>query len=155
MHFRHTLIEFFSDNLANKNSINLIFDLSYYFDVIANSFFFPLYLQRAGVEKVSRHISDATEKGAKVMLGGNNLEGNFFEPTVLTDMTESMAITSEETFGPIAAIYPFNTEDEGIDSIIYYYQLSIDFFFVFTLCIDLLIFIHFLFVFFLFFLVFI
>ena len=65
------------------------------------------------VEKVEAHIADA---GAKVVAGGKRsaLGGTFFEPTVLTDVTTHMVITKEETFGPVAPLYRFKTDDEAI-----------------------------------------
>jgi succinate-semialdehyde dehydrogenase / glutarate-semialdehyde dehydrogenase len=67
------------------------------------------------VEKVEAHIADAVKKGAKVVTGGKRsaLGGSFFEPTVLTDVTD-MVITKEETFGPLAPFYRFKTDDEAI-----------------------------------------
>ena len=66
------------------------------------------------IKKVLEHIEDAKSKGAKVVLGGQALHGNFMKPTILTDMTTEMRIASEETFGPVAAIFPFKTEEEVI-----------------------------------------
>jgi succinate-semialdehyde dehydrogenase / glutarate-semialdehyde dehydrogenase len=68
------------------------------------------------VEKVEAHIADAVKKGAKVVTGGNRAAqgGSFFEPTVLTDVTTDMVITKEETFGPVAPLYRFKTEEEAI-----------------------------------------
>jgi hypothetical protein len=56
------------------------------------------------------------KKGAKVVAGGKRvaLGGTFFEPTVLTDVTTDMVITKEETFGPVAPLYRFKTDDEAI-----------------------------------------
>ncbi|PYQ72938.1 MAG: NADP-dependent succinate-semialdehyde dehydrogenase I [Acidobacteria bacterium] len=75
----------------------------------------PLIDDRA-VEKVESHISDATSKGAKVLVGGTRhpLGGRFFEPTVLTNVTPSMAIAREETFGPVAPLFRFRTEADAI-----------------------------------------
>ena len=75
----------------------------------------PLIDDRA-VEKVESHIGDATSKGAKVLVGGTRhpLGGRFFEPTVLTDVTPSMAIAREETFGPVAPLFRFRTEADAI-----------------------------------------
>src|SRR2546427_2838877 len=75
----------------------------------------PLIDDRA-VEKVKSHISDATSKGAKVLVGGTRhpLGGRFFEPTVLTNVTPSMAIAREETFGPVAPLFHFRTEADAI-----------------------------------------
>jgi succinate-semialdehyde dehydrogenase/glutarate-semialdehyde dehydrogenase len=70
----------------------------------------------AAVEKVESHIRDAQSKGAKVLLGGRRhaLGGRFFEPTVLTEVTPQMAVAREETFGPVAPLFRFNTEAEAI-----------------------------------------
>ncbi len=69
------------------------------------------------VKKVEEHISDATSKGAKIVLGGHrsDLGHTFFEPTVLTGVTTDMAVTREETFGPVAPLFRFETEEEGIE----------------------------------------
>ena len=69
------------------------------------------------VEKVEEHIADATAKGAKVVLGGqrHDLGGTFFQPTVLTGVTDEMAVTHEETFGPVAPLFKFDTEAEVIE----------------------------------------
>lgn len=70
-----------------------------------------------GVSKVKEHIQDAVSKNAKVLLGGNQLSAlgkNFHELTILADVDDSMKISTEETFGPIAALYKFSTEDEVI-----------------------------------------
>ncbi len=68
------------------------------------------------VEKVEAHIADALSKGATLATGGRRHAngGTFFEPTVLTGVTPSMAIASDETFGPVAPLFRFNTEDEAI-----------------------------------------
>jgi len=67
------------------------------------------------VAKVEEHIADATAKGAKVAMGGKRhaLGGTFFQPTVLTGVTQDMAITREETFGPVAPLFRFDT-DAGV-----------------------------------------
>ncbi|KAK5948012.1 hypothetical protein OHC33_010940 [Knufia fluminis] len=70
-----------------------------------------------GMSKVQDHIKDATKKGAKLVRGGKTLPDlgpNFFEPTVLTNIDDTMQISREETFGPIAALFKFSTEDEAI-----------------------------------------
>ena len=69
----------------------------------------------AAIKKVLDHIHDAKSKGAHVVLGGDVLEGNFMKPTILTDMTPSMRVANEETFGPVAAIFPFKDEDQAIE----------------------------------------
>jgi len=64
--------------------------------------------------KVNRLLEDAKTKGAKVVTGGKNIEGNFWEATVISDVTSDMSISREEIFGPIAALYRFTTEEEVI-----------------------------------------
>ena len=66
------------------------------------------------VEKVEEHIADALSKGARVVVGGKRhaLGGTFFEPTVLADVTPAMAVSREETFGPVAPLFRFKTEQE-------------------------------------------
>ena len=73
-------------------------------------------IDNAAVEKVESHIHDATSKGAAVLVGGHrhSLGGRFFEPTVLTDVTPSMAVAREETFGPVAPLFRFKTEQDAI-----------------------------------------
>jgi succinate-semialdehyde dehydrogenase/glutarate-semialdehyde dehydrogenase len=68
------------------------------------------------VAKVEEHIQDALAKGAKVLLGGKRhaLGGSFFEPTILTDVTPKMLVAREETFGPVAPLFKFETEAEAI-----------------------------------------
>ncbi len=76
----------------------------------------PLINMKA-VEKVERHIADAVQGGAKVMVGGkrHSLGRSFFEPTVLAGVTTRMLVTREETFGPLAPVYKFKTEAEAIE----------------------------------------
>ncbi len=73
-------------------------------------------IDMAAVEKVEEHIGDALAKGARVLTGGarHELGGTFFEPTVLTGVTTDMAITREETFGPVAPLYRFETEEQAL-----------------------------------------
>ena len=73
-------------------------------------------INAAAVEKVERHVQDAKEKGARVILGGkaHALGGTFYEPTILADVTTDMCVTYEETFGPVAPIYKFETEEEAV-----------------------------------------
>lgn len=73
-------------------------------------------IDAAAVSRVREHISDATSKGAAVALGGeaHDLGGLFFRPTVVTDAGQGMAIAREETFGPLAPLIRFGTEDEAI-----------------------------------------
>lgn len=77
--------------------------------------FGPLINDQA-VEKVERHIKDATDLGAQVQLGGGRhaLGGTFFEPTLITNVTQHMAVAREETFGPVAPLFKFETEDEVV-----------------------------------------
>jgi succinate-semialdehyde dehydrogenase/glutarate-semialdehyde dehydrogenase len=69
------------------------------------------------VEKVEEHISDALSKGAKVLQGGkrHRLGGTFFEPTVLAGVTAKMKVAREETFGPVAPLFRFHTDQEAIE----------------------------------------
>jgi succinate-semialdehyde dehydrogenase/glutarate-semialdehyde dehydrogenase len=73
-------------------------------------------INEAAVAKVESHIADAVSKGAKVATGGSRhaLGGTFFQPTVLTDVTTDMAVADEETFGPVAPLFRFGTEEEAI-----------------------------------------
>ncbi len=73
-------------------------------------------IDAAAVAKVQSHIDDATAKGGKVALGGrpHELGGLFFEPTIVTGVTQDMAVATEETFGPLAPLFRFETEDEVI-----------------------------------------
>jgi succinate-semialdehyde dehydrogenase / glutarate-semialdehyde dehydrogenase len=73
----------------------------------------PLITERA-VAKVSSHVEDALARGARLQTGGHALGGTFFEPTLLVDATADMLIAREETFGPIAAVFRFDSEDEAI-----------------------------------------
>ena len=73
----------------------------------------PLIDMKA-VEKVEEHISDAVSKGARVVIGGKRHDkgGQYFQPTVLAEVTTAMKVTREETFGPVAPLYRFKTEEE-------------------------------------------
>jgi succinate-semialdehyde dehydrogenase / glutarate-semialdehyde dehydrogenase len=68
------------------------------------------------VAKVQEHVSDAVSKGAKVLTGGklHALGGQFYEPTVISNVTADMLVMREETFGPVAAVTKFKTEDEAV-----------------------------------------
>jgi succinate-semialdehyde dehydrogenase/glutarate-semialdehyde dehydrogenase len=68
------------------------------------------------VAKIEEHIADAVGKGAKIALGGKRhaLGGTFFEPTILTDVTPAMLVAREETFGPVAPLFKFDTEAQAI-----------------------------------------
>ncbi|MFN3597537.1 MAG: succinic semialdehyde dehydrogenase [Rubricoccaceae bacterium] len=74
-------------------------------------------VSREHLEKVRRHVEDAVGKGARVWAGGVPLPEAgplFFAPTVLTDVTDEMTLFREETFGPVVAVYPFDTDDEAV-----------------------------------------
>ncbi|XP_063953071.1 succinate-semialdehyde dehydrogenase, mitochondrial-like [Lytechinus pictus] len=75
----------------------------------------PLINQR-GLEKVERHVQDAVKKGARLLTGGcrSKLGGNFFEPTVICDVPPTALPFSEETFGPLASVIKFKTEEEAV-----------------------------------------
>ena len=77
----------------------------------------PLIDQQA-LEKVEEHIEDAVSKGASILSGGtrSNLGGTFYNPTVLSDVTSSMKVAKEETFGPIAPLFKFDTVENVIEA---------------------------------------
>lgn len=74
-------------------------------------------INQAAVAKVEAHVSDAVAKGATVMIGGGRhaLGGTFFQPTVLSDVTKTMQVASEETFGPVAPLFRFDTVEDVIE----------------------------------------
>ncbi len=73
-------------------------------------------ISESAVDKVEEHIADAVAKGAEIKTGGNRhaLGGTFFEPTILTGVTSDMMVTNDETFGPVAPLFKFDTEEEVI-----------------------------------------
>ncbi len=73
-------------------------------------------IDQAAIEKVEEHVADAVKKGARVILGGKRhaLGGTFYEPTVLVDVTTQMKVAREETFGPVAPLFRFSTEEQAI-----------------------------------------
>ena len=71
-------------------------------------------IDAAAVEKVERHVADALAAGAELVAGGARLQGQFFEPSILTGVTATMAMSCEETFGPVAGIARFSTEAEAV-----------------------------------------
>ncbi|MBN9363348.1 MULTISPECIES: NAD-dependent succinate-semialdehyde dehydrogenase [unclassified Devosia] len=73
----------------------------------------PLIDEKA-VEKVERHLTDALRKGGRLLVGGKRKEGLFFEPTIVADATADMVLAREETFGPLAPLFRFETVDEVI-----------------------------------------
>ena len=74
-------------------------------------------ITRAAVDKVEEHIADALGKGAKVAVGGkpDAKGGLFFQPTILTGVTTDMMVAREETFGPVAPLFKFDTEEQVIE----------------------------------------
>ncbi|KAF2501336.1 succinic semialdehyde dehydrogenase [Lophium mytilinum] len=76
----------------------------------------PLIHERA-IDKVEQHVQDAVSHGGKVLVGGQkipDLGSNFFQPTVIRDMTSDMKLASEETFGPVAGLFKFETEADVV-----------------------------------------
>ena len=73
-------------------------------------------IDQAAVEKVEEHIADAVSKGAEIVVGGkrHELGQTFFQPTILTGVTQEMAVAREETFGPVAPLFKFKDEDEVV-----------------------------------------
>ncbi len=73
-------------------------------------------IDEASVKKVEEHISDAVTKGARIALGGKRhaLGGTFFQPTIICDVTPQMMVAREETFGPVAPLFKFETDEEAI-----------------------------------------
>lgn len=73
-------------------------------------------INQAALSKVEAHVADALEKGARLVTGGqpHSLGGTFYQPTILADVTPDMRVTHEETFGPVAPIYKFKTEEEAM-----------------------------------------
>ncbi len=76
----------------------------------------PLINEEA-VKKVEEHISDAVSKGARILLGGarHELGGTFFQPTLMVDVSSRMQVAREETFGPVAPLFRFDTEEQAIE----------------------------------------
>lgn len=75
-------------------------------------------INEAAVKKVLAHLEDALSKGAEICVGGkrHSLGGTFFEPTVVINATRDMRLCDEETFGPLAAVFKFDTEADVIDA---------------------------------------
>ena len=73
-------------------------------------------IEPAAIDKVEQHIADALAKGAKLATGGKRhaLGGLFFEPTILTGVTSQMRVAREETFGPVAPLFRFTTDEEAV-----------------------------------------
>ncbi|MBP6008755.1 MAG: NAD-dependent succinate-semialdehyde dehydrogenase [Rhodoferax sp.] len=73
-------------------------------------------IEEAALQKVERHVQDAVAKGGRLLVGGKRLTGQFFEPTVIADASADMLCAKEETFGPFAPVFKFNTEQDAIDA---------------------------------------
>ena len=73
-------------------------------------------IEDAALDKVKRHVADAVAKGGKVETGGQALHGQFFEPTVVSEASADMLCAREETFGPFAPVFRFQTEQQAIDA---------------------------------------
>ena len=73
-------------------------------------------IEPAALDKVQRHVEDAQKKGGKVVVGGSRLQGQFFQPTVIAEATGDMLCAKEETFGPLAPIFRFKTEQEAVQA---------------------------------------
>ena len=73
-------------------------------------------IDEAALAKVQAHVADALSKGARALTGGHRhaLGGTYFEPTVLADVTDQMLVARDETFGPLAPVFKFETEEEAI-----------------------------------------
>jgi len=115
MYVHETIAEDFSELLAKKMRSLVIGDGNK-----DNVTIGPL-IDDGAVEKAASHVEDAKSKGAEVVVGGNRLtegefaNGFFFEPTLLMNATEDMKISYEETFGPVAPVFSFKTEEEAIE----------------------------------------
>jgi succinate-semialdehyde dehydrogenase/glutarate-semialdehyde dehydrogenase len=74
-------------------------------------------INAAAVEKVERHVHDAVERGARLVVGGarHPLGDSFYSPTLLSDVTRDALLTEEETFGPLCALIPFNDEQDAVE----------------------------------------
>jgi succinate-semialdehyde dehydrogenase / glutarate-semialdehyde dehydrogenase len=71
-------------------------------------------IEQSAVDKVQRHVEDAVERGGEVLLGGEPLGGLFWRPTVITGVAPDAAMSVEETFGPVAGIARFKTEEQAV-----------------------------------------
>ncbi|NGM74667.1 NAD-dependent succinate-semialdehyde dehydrogenase [Sphingobacterium sp. SGL-16] len=105
---QESVYEEFSQKLAQAVKNLIVAD-----GLAKNSQVGPL-INASAVKKVTQHVEDAVSKGAKILTGGKLIEGNFFAPTVMTDVSDDALIQSEETFGPICALFKFKTEEEAI-----------------------------------------
>ena len=71
-------------------------------------------IEPAAIDKVEKHLKDALDKGGRIVTGGHKLQGQFFEPTVVADANQDMLCAREETFGPLAPVFRFKTEQEAV-----------------------------------------
>lgn len=74
-------------------------------------------VNQAALTKVQQHVDDALAKGARLEIGGKpgaTGQGYFYQPTVMSNVTAEMVVSQEETFGPLAPIFPFDTEEEVV-----------------------------------------
>jgi len=91
-------------------------------------------IDEPAIGKVERHVADALDRGAELHVGGSRLEGQFFEPSVLTGVSAEMEMSREETFGPVAGIARFSSEEEAVRAAndtpyglaAYFYSQSLD-----------------------------
>ena len=74
-------------------------------------------INAAAVEKVQSHVRDALDKGGRLVCGGepHALGGTFFQPTIIADVTDEMKVATEETFGPLAPVFRFESDDQAIE----------------------------------------
>lgn len=71
-------------------------------------------IEPAALDKVQQHVDDAIAKGGRLITGGHKLHGQFYAPTIIADATADMLVARQETFGPLAPIFRFHTEEEAI-----------------------------------------
>jgi succinate-semialdehyde dehydrogenase / glutarate-semialdehyde dehydrogenase len=71
-------------------------------------------IEQSAIDKVKRHVADAVERGGEVVLGGSGIEGLFWQPTVVTGVSAEAAMSCEETFGPVAGIARFSSEEQAV-----------------------------------------
>jgi succinate-semialdehyde dehydrogenase/glutarate-semialdehyde dehydrogenase len=71
-------------------------------------------IEQSAIDKVQRHIGDAIERGGELLLGGEGVGGLFWQPTVLTNVPADAAMSREETFGPVAGVARFTTEEQAV-----------------------------------------
>ncbi len=103
--------EFTRTFVEETGQIRMGASLDYQFDL-------GTLISQGQLDKAILHVGDAVERGATILTGGNtrpDLGPLFFEPTILTDVTESMLLYEEETFGPVVSIYSFTSTDEAVE----------------------------------------